>query len=293
MSPIELKRMRRILGIGSNYGVKVKLFVFTFAAGMIFIDTHTHLYLDAFDRDRAQAIESALSQGVQAMLLPNIDSSTIEAMQSLSRAWPGHCYSMMGLHPTSVKADYERELQIVEEQLDQEQFVAVGEIGIDLYWDRTYEREQETAFRRQVELALHFDLPVVIHSRNSIDRIITLLQEINNPSLKGVFHCFGGSTGQAEQITGMGFYLGIGGVLTYPKSGLGRAIEPIGLRHLLLETDAPFLPPVPYRGQRNESAYIPLIAKHLSELFKTDMSEVAEMTTANAKQLFKLNGISS
>jgi TatD DNase family protein len=255
---------------------------------MNFIDTHTHLYLDAFDADRDLVITAAIERGVGFMLLPNIDSTSVGPMMSVCKAFPETCFPMMGLHPTSVKANYADELAHVETLLSPERFIAVGEIGIDLYWDRTYEREQEEVFRKQIELALKYALPVVIHSRNSTDRIIDILNDIGNPLLRGVFHCFSGSPDQAHQIIEMGFYLGIGGVLTYPKSGLAGVVLQTGLKHLLLETDAPFLAPVPYRGKRNESAYVVLVAQHLAELLKTDIKTVAEITTANAVDLFNL-----
>lgn len=256
---------------------------------MILADTHAHLYLDAFDGDRDAMLRRALDRGVSYFFLPNIDRDSIPAMLSMADQYPGHCFPMMGLHPTSVKADYKEHLAVAEEWLDNRPFAAVGEMGIDLYWDRTFLHEQQEAFRAQCRLALHHDLPVVIHSRNSFDEIFTLLEEEPRPGLRGVFHCFSGNAGQARRITDMGFMLGIGGVLTYKKSGLDQAIKDIPVECLLLETDAPFLPPVPYRGQRNESAYILEIAARLAEVKGLPLDALAHITTENALRLFRLS----
>ncbi|MBP6979352.1 MAG: TatD family hydrolase [Bacteroidales bacterium] len=255
---------------------------------MTFTDTHTHLYLDAFDHDRDQVIQSALEKHVEVMLLPNIDRSSIDSMQQLCSRYPGICLPMMGLHPTSVNGTYEEELQMIDKCLEHPSYVAVGEIGMDLYWDHTYQREQELVFRHQISLALEKHLPVVIHSRNAIDRIIEILQDYRDSGLTGVFHCFSGSLYQARQIIEMGFYLGIGGVLTFQKSGLAHVVSQVDLEHILLETDSPFLAPVPYRGKRNESAYLPLVAEKLAEIRGTTTADVAGITTANARKLFAL-----
>ena len=256
---------------------------------MTFIDTHTHLYLDAFDQDRDQVIQSALGNQVKIMLLPNIDSESVDSLHRLCDRYPGICLPMMGLHPTSVNASFEEEMQKIEKQFGQRPYVAVGETGMDLYWDRTFEREQEQAFRHQISLALANHLPVVIHSRNAAGRIIEILEDYRESRLTGVFHCFSGSLSQARQIIGMGFYLGIGGVLTFKKSGLEEVVRQAGLEHLVLETDAPFLAPVPYRGKRNESAWLPLIAEKLAEVTGTTPEHIAEVTTANAQKLFALD----
>ena len=252
------------------------------------IDTHAHLYLEQFDHDRHKVVENAVSHDVKIMLLPNIDKDSIDPMMELCREFPGHCFPMMGLHPTSVKPDYQEQLELVKAWLEKEKFYAVGEMGIDLYWDKTFFHEQQEAFRVQVALALKYDLPVVIHSRESFGELFELLEETWKPGLKGVFHCFSGNLAQAEHIIALGFHLGIGGVLTYKNSGLPEVIEKISLEHLLLETDAPFLAPVPYRGKRNESAYIPDIAKRIAEIKKVSLEEVASVTTENAKKLFNL-----
>jgi TatD DNase family protein len=254
---------------------------------MILTDSHAHLYLEQFDHDRHDAIRQAIKQDVRYIVLPNIDKGSIMPMMELVRDFPGNCFPMMGLHPTSVGKDYNDHLESVREWLKKEKFYAIGEMGIDLYWDKSYFEEQQEAFRIQVGLALEYDLPVVIHSRNSFGEIFHLLDEVYKPGLKGVFHCFTGNMEQAEHITGMGFMLGIGGVLTYKNSDLAQVVEKIPLEHMLLETDAPFLAPVPHRGKRNESAYIVDIAKKLAEIKKIKLEEVAEITTGNAMELFK------
>jgi TatD DNase family protein len=254
---------------------------------MIFTDTHTHLYLDAFNDDRDEVVRKAIEQDVTYMLLPNIDNHSAKDMLSLCQKFPDSCFPMMGLHPTSVKANYKEELEMVTEWFDREQFVAVGEIGIDLYWDKTFQKQQEEAFRFQIALALQKNLPIVIHSRESFDEIMAVLMDYKNSGIRGVFHCFTGSLEQAESAIDLGFYLGIGGVVTFKNSGLDKVMEAIDLKHILLETDAPFLAPAPFRGKRNESAYINLIANKISEVKKISKSEVADRTTQNAIDLFK------
>lgn len=291
MSPIELKRIMRILGMGILQCVKVPKIsnYVSLPAQMTFIDTHTHLYLDAFDHDRDQVIQSALEKQVSLLLLPNIDSGSIDSLHRLCSRYPGICLPMMGLHPTSVNDSYEEEMQRISTCFKHQSYVAVGETGMDLYWDRTYEREQELVFREQISLALAHHLPVVIHSRNSIDRIVEILKDYQGSGISGVFHCFSGSLLQARQIIEMGFYLGIGGVLTFQKSSLASVVSQVSIEHILLETDSPFLAPVPYRGKRNESAHLPLIAEKLAEVKGTTAEHVAEVTTANARMLFGLD----
>lgn len=256
---------------------------------MTFIDTHNHIYLPEFEEDRSLVVEEAIQAGVKKILLPNVDSSTIDAMLNLSALYPENCYPMMGLHPTSVKENVEEELAIVEKLLKKNVFIAIGEIGIDLYWDKTFAQEQEEAFRFQVELAKKYNLPIVIHSRESFDELFRLMDNIHSPELKGVFHCFTGTEKQAQKIVNdYKFKLGIGGVLTFKNSGLADQIKNIGLKNMLLETDAPYLAPVPYRGKRNQPVYIPLIAKKLAEVKGVSVGEIAEITTHNAKELFNL-----
>jgi TatD DNase family protein len=254
---------------------------------MIFTDTHTHLYLDAFDDDRRQVVENAIKQEIKFMLLPNIDSGSADNLLALCEVFPENCFPMMGLHPTSVKENYKEELKIVSEWFEKKKFIAVGEVGIDLYWDKTFLKQQEEAFRFQIDLALKYDLPVAIHSRESFSEIAAILQDYRDTGLKGVFHCFTGTIAQAELAIDLGFYLGIGGVLTFKNSGLDKVMEMTELKHILLETDSPFLAPVPFRGKRNESSYIPLIARKLAEVKNTTIDEIAVVTTSNAKHLFK------
>jgi len=255
----------------------------------MFIDTHTHLYLEEFDADREDSIRKSINTGVSVMLLPNIDSSSWEPMKSVCRQFPLNCFPMAGLHPTSVQgATFENELRLLEEQLALEKFVAIGEIGIDLYWDKTFLAEQEQAFRYQLKLAKRLQLPVAIHMRNSFDEVWELVQSESGSDLNGVFHCFSGNLQQARQLIEAGYYLGIGGVVTFKNSGLQEVIEAVGLDHLMLETDAPYLAPVPHRGKRNESSFIPLIAAKIAELTHSTLQQVAEITTANAIRLFRL-----
>lgn len=255
---------------------------------MILTDSHAHLYLEQFDADRHDVIRHAIEQDVRYMILPNIDKDSIVPMMQLVKDFPENCFPMMGLHPTSVNNEYSIHLEAVRDWLKKDKFYAIGEMGIDLYWDKTFFKEQQEAFRQQVSLSLEYDLPLVIHSRNSFDEIFRLLDEVYKPELKGVFHCFTGNLEQAEHITGMGFLLGIGGVLTYKNSGLAEVVEKVPLEHLLLETDAPFLAPVPYRGNRNESAFIKNIAGKLAEIKGIRIEDVANITTKNAIDLFKL-----
>ena len=253
---------------------------------MVLVDTHAHLYSNAFAADRHEMVQRALDAGVQQMLLPNIDVASIAGMLALEEAYPEHCFAMMGLHPCYVKDNYQEELAVVKSWLEKRSFPAIGEIGIDLYWDKTFVREQEEAFLTQVEWAKQYDLPIVIHSRESMDLILELLQPVRHPRLRGIFHCFSGSVPQAEAAIEMGFLLGIGGVLTFKKSGLDAVLSEIELQHLVLETDAPYLAPTPFRGKRNESSYVVKVAEKLAEVKGVSTSEVASVTTQNALQLF-------
>lgn len=254
---------------------------------MIFTDTHTHLYLEQFDKDRKQVIADAIGEGVKYMLLPNIDSSSINGMMEVCSAFPENCFPMIGLHPTSVESNYKEELEIIENKLSDKNFIAIGEIGIDLYWDKTYKREQEYVLRYQIELAKKHKLPVVIHTRNSFSEIFEIMEDVISPELNGVFHCFAGSVEDAERVIDLGFKLGIGGVLTFKNSGLDKVVQEIDLEHILLETDSPYLAPVPFRGKRNTSAYIPYIANKIAEIKNVPIKEVSEITTNNAISLFK------
>lgn len=252
---------------------------------MLFIDTHTHLYDEALLADPHQ-IARAINNGVTHMYMPNCDSGTIPAMLQLADQWPQNCFPMMGLHPCYVKERYQEELGLVEAWLAKRKFYAVGEIGLDYHWDLTFKDQQKIAFSYQIDLALKYDLPIVIHSRESTPDCIDIVRSKQNGSLKGIFHCFSGTAHEAQQIIDLGFYLGIGGVVTYKKSTLPELLQNIPLQHIVLETDAPYLAPVPYRGKRNESAYIPLIAQMIADIRQCPLSEVAAITTANAQKIF-------
>ncbi len=253
---------------------------------MILTDSHTHLYLEHFDKDRKEVINRAIDSGIEYMLLPNIDSKSVEGMLAVCKDFPENCFPMMGLHPTNVKEDFEKELENVKKWLDKKNFVAVGEIGIDLYWDKAFFEQQVIALKNQIDLAKKHQLPIVIHARNSMEEIFEVLEEVQTPDLKGVFHCFSGNLDDAFRAIDMGYYLGIGGVITYKKSNLPEIVREIELESILLETDAPFLSPVPFRGKRNESAYINYIAEKIAEIKSVSIQEVAEITTQNAKELF-------
>ncbi len=250
------------------------------------IDTHTHLYVEQFEADRKEVIERAIEKGVEAFYLPNIDSKSIPGMLQLEREWPDHCFAMMGLHPCSVGTDYQEELATVRNWLDQRPFVAIGEIGIDLYWDKTYRKQQEEAFLQQAAWAIDLKRPIVIHSRESIDLLIELIRELNDDQLYGIFHCFTGTIEQAEAIQDLGFILGIGGVLSFKNAGLDKVLKQVPLESMVLETDSPYLAPVPYRGKRNESGYLLEIARRLAEVKNCTLDDIATQTTVNARRIF-------
>lgn len=253
---------------------------------MTLIDSHSHIYLPEFETDRLQMLERAEKEGIRKILMPAIDSSTHAAMLKLEEENPSACLSMMGLHPCSVKENPAAELKTAGDFLAKRPFIAVGETGLDFYWDKTFVQQQYRAFHEQVEWALHYDIPVVIHSRNSVDECIEVVREHQQGKLKGVFHCFSGNTEQAERITDLGFYLGIGGVVTFKNSGLDAVMETISLDHIVLETDAPYLAPVPFRGKRNEPAYLAYVVDKLAGLKNVPAEEIAAVTTANAGKLF-------
>ena len=258
---------------------------------MILIDTHTHLYLDHFDSDRAEVVQRAIDNDVKFMLLPNIDAESIEPMKQLAGKFPYNLFPMIGLHPTSVKTDYKKELEVIENELKTNSFCAIGETGIDLYWDKTYEEEQKEALRHQIILADTYNLPVVIHSRNALKEIIDVIEDKSLPKVRGVFHCYPGDVATAIKIVNMGYFIGVGGTLTYKKTDLPEVIKAVGLAHIVLETDAPFLPPVPFRGQRNESLYIKYVAEKIAEILNVNLEIVAEKTSNNAISLFSLSQI--
>lgn len=251
------------------------------------IDTHCHLYSKEFLNDLEGIMERALQKGVQRFYLPAIDSESTEAMLKVENDYPERCFAMMGLHPCSVNNDYMQELQQAEAWLSKRSFAAVGEIGLDFYWDKTFILEQYIVFRKQCALALQYDLPVVIHSRNATQETISIIRELSGSGLKGIFHCFSGTLDEAREIIDEGFYLGIGGVITYKNSGLAEIITHIDLKHIVLETDAPYLAPVPFRGKRNESSYLELIALKIAECKKITLEEVVAITTDNAMHVFR------
>lgn len=249
-------------------------------------DTHCHLYSEELITDIDAVIQRAKNEQVNKFYLPAIDSTTHEAMLLLEEKFPGKCIAMMGLHPCSVKENYLTELQIVEEWLDKKNFAAVGEIGLDFYWDKTFTAQQYDAFKKQIELALYYKLPIVIHTRNAMAETIAVVKEYAGKGLNGIFHCFGGTYQDAVDIIDMGFYLGIGGVVTYKNSGLAQVIQKIDMQHLVLETDAPYLTPVPFRGKRNESSYLKYVADAIAAIKNVTKEELAAVTTANAEKIF-------
>lgn len=253
------------------------------------IDTHTHLYLEQFDQDRDQVIQNAMDAGIEKLFLPNIDVNSIAGMLSLVEHYPNVCYPMMGLHPCSVEAGFEIELQKIYDALSNKAIIAIGEIGIDLFWNKTSLPFQREAFRIQVQWAKDMNLPIVIHARDSYNELFEELNVLNDAQLSGVFHCFTGSLQQAEKILSYGnFYLGIGGVSTFKNSGLNTVLPQVPLDRIILETDSPYLTPVPHRGKRNESAYTALVARHLSHVLDKPFSEIEEQTTLNALNLFQV-----
>ena len=254
---------------------------------MIFTDTHTHLYLKQFDEDRAEVMKNAQNANVERIFLPNVDEDTIGPMNQMASDYPGICFPMMGLHPCSVEQNFKEVLGRMRTQLDTGNYVAVGEIGIDLYWDKSTLGIQVEAFKEQISWAKELNLPIVIHARDSFDEIFEVVDEMNDDSLRGIFHCFTGNQQQANHILGYGgFLLGIGGVVTFKNGGLDKTLASVDLKHLVLETDAPYLSPVPFRGKRNESAYIPYVAGKLSEIYSTSVEEIAKITTENSKLMF-------
>ncbi len=253
---------------------------------MELIDTHCHLYDPAFAEDIDATMQRALAAGVAQFYLPAIDRQTEGSMLDLEKRYPDICFAMQGLHPCSVKGDVEEALQHVKQSLAGRRFAAVGEIGLDFYWDRSFEKEQYRAFHLQIDWALDLDLPIVIHSRESIKQTIAIVREHQKGNLRGIFHCFNDDEHSAKQIVGLGFYLGIGGTLTYKNSKLPDVLKNISLESILLETDSPYLPPVPFRGKRNESSYIVSVAEKLAGIRGISVEEVAEVTTANALKIF-------
>ncbi len=256
---------------------------------MIFIDSHTHLYLEEFQNDRQNVVEKAIAEGIEYMILPAIDKSSFDSMKQLCHDFPQNCFPMIGLHPTSVEENYKEELDFVEKELQEKKYVAVGEIGIDLYWDKTYAEQQKFAFRYQLKLAKKHNLPVAIHTRDSFNDVYKIVREEQDGTLKGVFHCFTGNLDEAKKIMDLNFFMGIGGIVTFKNSGQDKVVKDIPLESILLETDSPFLTPAPYRGKRNESAYIKLIATKIAEVKEVSIESVANITSSNSMNLFGLS----
>ena len=253
---------------------------------MVLTDTHTHLYSESFDEDREQVIQRAIRQGVSRFFIPAIDSSYTQSMYRLKEAFPENTYLMMGLHPTSVKENFKDELQHVQEQLQMHNFVAIGEIGIDLYWDKSFLKQQQEAFQTQIRWAKERKLPIAIHCRDAFDPVFEILEAEKGEDLRGVFHCFTGTFEQAERAISYNMKLGIGGVVTFKNGKIDRFLDQIPLEHILLETDAPYLAPTPYRGKRNESSYLTLIAAKMATIYDKDVEEIARITTKNAQDVF-------
>jgi TatD DNase family protein len=251
---------------------------------MEIIDSHAHIYDEAFDADRDAVIANCIAKGVSKILMPNCAAETIESMLACEQKYPDVCIAMMGLHPCYVKENFEEELQIVRAHLSNHKFIAVGEIGLDYHWDITFKAQQHEAFHAQIDMALEYKIPIVIHSRESTEDCIDIIKKY--PNLQGVFHCYSGSLVQAKKIVDQGFYLGIGGVITYKKTNLTEIVKAVPLANLILETDAPYLSPVPYRGKRNEPNYTSIVAQTLADTLELDIEIVAEATTANCKKLF-------
>ena len=255
---------------------------------MKIIDTHTHLYLNQFKDDIDKVIQRSKDKGINKFIFPAIDSSHFNDMHDLKNKYPGSIYLMSGLHPVDVKENYKEELEFVVNSLKSHSYVAIGEIGIDLYWDKTYLKQQQDAFEFQIRLAIENDLPIVIHCREAFDEIFEILDKENCSKLRGVFHCFTGTLEQANRAIDLGFVLGIGGVVTFKNGGIDKFLSQIDLKHIVLETDSPYLAPVPFRGKRNESSYITYIIDKLSEIYGLPIKEIASVTTKNAEKVFAL-----
>jgi TatD DNase family protein len=253
---------------------------------MVLTDTHTHLYYETLPDKRAALMERCISNNISRLFLPNVDMASVPLLFDLVRAYPDQCFAMLGLHPCSVKENWELELNDIKAAHQQNKIYAIGEIGIDLYWDKTFLTGQVEAFRQQINWAKSLKLPIVIHCRDAFNEVYEVLQQEQDDNLRGIFHCFTGTLEQANKITALGFYLGIGGVVTYKNSGLDKVVAEIDLKHIVLETDSPYLTPVPFRGKPNESSYLIYIAQKVAELHQTDIDTVARITTENSKLLF-------
>lgn len=252
----------------------------------IFTDTHTHLYSEEFEQDRGEMIQRAINAGVSRFFIPAIDSTCTQAMYDLEQDFPENVFLMMGLHPTYVKDNYEAELAHVASELAKRKFYAIGEIGIDLYWDKTHLKEQQVAFRQQIQWAKQYKLPIVIHCREAFDEIFEILEEEKSPELFGIFHCFSGTYEQALQAISYNMLLGIGGVVTFKNGKIDQFLDRIDLQHIVLETDSPYLAPIPFRGKRNESSYVVNVAAKLAAIYNLSVTEIAQITTENSKRVF-------
>jgi TatD DNase family protein len=255
---------------------------------MIITDTHTHLYSESFDTDRNEVIDRAIGNGITRFFIPSIDSSYIESMYDLEKQYPEHIFLMAGLHPTHVKNDYKNELSIIVRQLEQRSFFAIGEIGIDLYWDKTMLREQQDAFRFQIQLAKKYSLPIVIHCRDAFNEVFEVLELEKSDDLNGIFHCFTGTFEQAKKAISYNMKLGIGGVVTFKNGKIGQYLSKIPISEIVLETDAPYLSPTPFRGKRNESAYLLHILEKVASIYKLERDVIARITTQNSIDIFKI-----
>lgn len=256
---------------------------------MHFIDTHAHVYAEELTSSMDMVIENSIKAGISKIIMPAIDSTTLDAMLKVEAQFPGYCMAMMGLHPCYVKENYIEELKLVEDWIGKRKFIAIGEIGLDFYWDKTFVKEQQFVFETQMQWAIDLQLPIAIHTRNAMGETIEAVKPFAKKGLRGVFHCFSGSKESAEQIIDMGFHLGLGGVLTYKNAGVAEAVKDIPMEYLVLETDAPYLAPVPYRGKTNEPAYMLEVAKKLAEIKSMPLHEIAAITTSNTEKLFGLS----
>jgi TatD DNase family protein len=253
---------------------------------MVLTDTHTHLYYETIADKRAALVQRCIDNDINRLFLPNVDAESVPLVYDLVKAYPDLCYPMLGLHPCSVKADWEQELATIKAAHQQNKIYGIGEIGIDLYWDKTFLTEQVEAFRQQINWAKSLKLPIVIHCRDAFNEVYEVLQQERDGNLRGIFHCFSGNLEQAKQVIDLGFYLGIGGVVTYKNAGLDKVVSEIDLKHIVLETDSPYLTPVPFRGKPNESSYLIYIAQKVADLHQTGVEEVAFITTQNSRQVF-------
>lgn len=252
----------------------------------MYVDTHSHIYANEFSEDINEVISRSIENGVERIYMPNIDVTSIDAVNKLSQLYPDVCIPQMGLHPCYVKEDYKDQLDVIKTHLFQGTYSAVGEIGLDFYWDKTFTEQQVDAFKTQIEWSRSLKLPIVIHSRDSLEMSISIVEELQRGDLTGIFHCYGGTVEQAQRIIDLGFYMGIGGVVTFKNSGLDKIISKINLKHLVLETDSPYLSPTPHRGKRNESAYISIIAEKIAEIKGHNLQEIAEITTKSANRVY-------